>query len=184
MTRNTGFSDLTHNDLMERVMGVEAQLARPHDESPAQAAQWLTYARKTYIWAVWAERQQVMDETAGVKSQLSHVVDQLEAEWFTTLNRIDAFAHASQKRSRLRSILGDLARWLPTRDALAEREIGLLLELLAREVRMVTHPVNTSVRMPVPGTGRISKQGWQRDEDRGPDKPQQVVASTSRRFRG
>ncbi|GGL10956.1 hypothetical protein [Deinococcus radiotolerans] len=183
MTRTTGFSDLTHHDFMERVTGVEAQLARPHRESPTQAAQWLASARKTYIWAVWAERQQATDETAEVKDQLSHVVDQIETEWFTTLNRIDAFAHASHKHSRLRSILGDLARRLPTRDALAEREVGLLLELLVSEVRMVTHPHHTSVRAPVPGSGRISKQGRQRDEGRGPDKPQRVATSSSRRIR-
>lgn len=177
MTRTTGFSDLTHHDLLERVTGVEAQLARPHHESPTQAAHWLTSARKTYIWAVWAERQQVTDDTAGVKDQLSEVVDQLETEWFTTLDRIDAFAHASHKHSRLRSILSDLARRLPTRDALAEREVGLLLDLLVSEVRMVTHPRHTTDRAPMPGNGRRSKQS------QGPEKPQQVAASSSRRFR-
>ncbi|GGB79132.1 hypothetical protein [Deinococcus soli (ex Cha et al. 2016)] len=177
MTRTTGFSDLTHHDLLERVTGVEAQLARPHHESPAQAAHWLTSARKTYIWAVWAERQQATDDTAGVKEQLSDVVDHLETEWFTTLDRIDAFAHASHKHSRLRSILSNLARRLPTRDALAEREVGLLLDLLVSEVRMVTHPHTTTDRAPMPGRGRISKQG------RGTEKAQPVAASSSRRFR-
>ena len=180
MTRTTGFSDLTPHDLLERVTGVEAQLARPHHESPAQAAHWLASARKTYIWAVWAERQQVTDDTAGVKDQLSDAVDHLETEWFTTLDRIDAFAHASHKHSRLRSILGDLARRLPTRDALAEREVGLLLDLLVSEVRMVTHPHTTTDRAPMPGNGRIPKQGRQRDEKRGIEK---VVASSSRRFK-
>ena len=180
MTRTTGFSDLTHHDLLERVTGVEAQLARPHHESPAQAAHWLTAARKTYIWAVWAERQQATDETADVKEQLSHAVDHLETEWFTTLNRIDAFAHASHKHSRLRSILSDLARRLPTRDALAEREVGLLLDLLVSEVRMVTHPHTTTDRAPMPGRSRSSKQGRQRDENRGSEK---VAASPSRRFK-
>ena len=66
----------------------------------------------------------------------------------------------------------------------AEREVGLLLELLVSEVRMVTHPLNTSVRTPLPSTSRISKQGRQRDEGRVPEKPQQVVAPSSRRFRG
>lgn len=181
MTRTTGFSDLTHHDLLERVTGVEAQLARPHHESPAQAAHWLTAARKTYIWAVWAERQQATDDTAGVKEQLSHAVDHLETEWFTTLDRIDAFAHARHKHSRLRSILSDLARRLPTRDALAEREVGLLLDLLVSEVRMVTHPHTTTDRVPMPGRGRSFKQGRQRDEKRGSEK---VVASSSRRFKG
>ena len=181
MTRTTGFSDLTHHDLLERVTGVEAQLARPHHDSPAQAAHWLTSARKTYIWAVWAERQQATDDTAGVKEQLSEVVDHLETEWFTTLDRIDAFAHASHKHSRLRSILSDLAHRLPTRDALAEREVGLLLDLLVSEVRMVTHPHTTTDRAPMPGKGRISKQGRQRDEKREAEK---VVASSSRRFKG
>ncbi len=180
MTRTTGFSDLTPHDLLERVTGVEAQLARPHHESPAQAAHWLASARKTYIWAVWAERQQVTDETAGVKDQLSDAVDHLETEWFTTLDRIDAFAHASHKHSRLRSILGDLARRLPTRDALAEREVGLLLDLLVSEVRMVIHP-HFADRAPMPGRGRLPKQGRQRGEKREAEK---VVASPSRRFKG
>ncbi|GAA5438253.1 hypothetical protein [Deinococcus aquaticus] len=184
MTRTTGFSLLTHHDLLERVTGVEAQLARPHHESPTQASHWLTSARKTYIWAVWAERQQVTDDTTGVKDQLSHAVDHLETEWFTTLNRIDAFAHASHKHSRLRSILGDLARRLPTRDALTEREVGLLLDLLVSEVRMGDHPHHTTDRATMPGKGRSSKQGRQRDEGRGLDKPQQVAASSSRRFKG
>jgi hypothetical protein len=178
MTRITGFSDLTTHDLLERVTGVEAQLARPHHDSPAQAAHWLTSARKTYIWAVWAERQQATDETAGVKEQLSDAVDHLETEWFTTLDRIDAFAHTNHKHSRLRSILSDLAHRLPTRDALAEREVGLLLDLLVSEVRMVTHPHTTTDRAPMPERGRSSKQG------RGPEKPRQVAASSSRRFKG
>lgn len=181
---HTTLPELTRKDLLQRVIGVEEQLARVHDQSPAQAAQWLTFARKTYIWAVWAERQRVTESDREVKRDLSGAVDRLEAEWFATLRRIDDFATDSPQHRRLRSVLADLARCLPTNESMAERQVGLLLDLLLSEVRAVTRPVDAGVRSLVPGRGRIYKQAWQRDEGRVPEKPLQVVASSSRRFRG